>query len=94
MKDGAQNYQEKVSKWKDNQEMFGTVNKIVMLHMDKGNQFDQVGVAEGIKRHGNQAITAVMKEYQQLKDMDTVLPISSRVLSYHQKKEALDLITS
>ena len=71
--------------------MFKTVSGIIMMNMEKGNEFDQLGVSEGIRRYGSKAIAAVVAEYEQLRDMDTVLPIKAGVLSYMQKK--LDLIT-
>ena len=45
---------------KCNINMFKTVHKTLMMNMDKANQFDQVGVVEGIKRHGSKAIEVVI----------------------------------
>ena len=52
-----------------------------------------MGVTEGIRRHGTGAIAAVIKEYEQLRDLDTLMPLNPNVLSYLQKKESLNLIT-
>ena len=73
--------------------MFKTVTNIVMAHFEKSNEHDQVGVTEGIKRHGSGAVAAVINEYKQLRDLDTVMPLKSNSLSNFQKCEALNLIT-
>ena len=64
-----------------------------MANIATETEYDQVEVKEGIKRHGAAAIAVVVKEYQQLKDMDTVRPLDASKLSDQQKKNALELLT-
>ena len=61
--------------------------------MEKGSEYDQMSIKQGIEKHGTEAIAAVIKEYEQLRDMDTVTPINSDELSAMEKRGALELLT-
>ena len=74
--------------------MFERVMNIVMLNTGKDQDFEQMNVTAGIKKHGDKEIAAVILEYMQLRDLETVLPMhTNNSLSFHQKQEALELIT-
>ena len=53
----------------------------------------KVLVEEGIKRFGNKAIEAVLKEYTQLNDKQVFRPRFVNELTSKQKSEVLNLIT-
>lgn len=53
----------------------------------------QVSVEEGIRRFGNKAIEALLKEYTQLIDKQVFRPRFVNELTSKQKSEALNLIT-
>ena len=57
-------------------DMYRNVTEITMLHMEQGSEYDQMNIKQGVQKHGNEAIAAVIKEYEQLRDMDTVTPIN------------------
>ena len=75
------------------QEMFKTVNGIIMTNMKAGDEFSHVSVSEGIKRFGDQAIGAVIKEYAQLGDQNTFKMIPKEDLTPEVKRNALELLT-
>ena len=76
-----------------NHDMFKRVNKITMLTLNKGHEYDQLNVKQGIKVYGAKAVAAVIKEYEQLRDLDTVAVMDPKTLSYAQKTKALELLT-
>ena len=75
------------------EKMFKRVTELTMLHLSKESEYDQLGVKEGIEKHGEKAIAAIIAEYQQLKDMDTVEVIDPDSISKKQKDGALELLT-
>ena len=68
-------------------DLFKQVNRIIMLNLNNQEiKFEQLSVAEGIERHGNKAIAAIVKEYEQLRDLDTVMPLHADRISKLQKR--------
>ena len=61
--------------------------------ISRDDKYAQVSVLEGIKRHGEKAIMAVLSEYAQLNDKEVFKACDINKLSYNDKKEALNLIT-
>ena len=76
-------------------DMFRKVAAIIMSHMGQtsSSEHDQLSVREGIRRFGQQAIDAVLKEYAQLHDMHTFNLEDPKKLTRQQKRRALNLIT-
>ena len=66
---------------------------VVMTQMSKADKYAQVSVKEGIRRHGQKAIDAMIKEFTQLHKQNTFVPVLATKLSKKAKKEALNLIT-
>ena len=76
--------------------MFTKVVGIIMAHMENekaGNEFDQMSMKAGIKRFGKKAVQAVLAEYMQLEDMDTMEAIDPSKLTRQQRRDALELLT-
>jgi len=48
--------------------MFKKIVSITMTHIKSASKHEQVSMKEGIKRYGQAAIRAVLKEYAQLND--------------------------
>ena len=65
----------------------------MMYNEATSTEYDQMNINAGIRKHGEKAIAAVIKEYQQLKDMDTVVPLNAGELSQGEKREAFELLT-
>ena len=74
-------------------DMFRKAVGITLTQMSKVDKYAQVSVREGIKRHGQKAIDAMMKEFAQLNDKGTFVPVDVSKLSKKDKMEALNLIT-
>ena len=52
-----------------------------------------MGAAAGIKAHGDRAVAAIIREYEQLRDMETVEPLKASSLSAEEKGRSLELLT-
>ena len=65
----------------------------VLTQMSKVDKYAQVSVTEGIKRHGDKAIAAVLSEFSQLNDKGVFKPRKPCELSKNDKREALNLVT-
>ena len=55
--------------------------------------FTQMSAEAGIKKHGQVAEEALMKEFQQFRDMDVFEPMDATTLSNENKKDALKAIS-
>ena len=66
---------------------------IIMLQLGKDDKHAQVSVKEGLKRHGDKALTALLKEFGQLHKYDKLDPQIIDNLSFEKRKEALNIIT-
>ena len=55
--------------------------------------FDQKNTRRGIKEHGEKMVAAIVKEYQQLKDADTLKVLDASKLSATQRQGTLELLT-
>jgi hypothetical protein len=55
--------------------------------------FNQMSAKKGIKKHGQMAVNAILKEYTQLHDLDVFKPRFKKDLTDQQIKECLHLIT-
>ena len=64
-----------------------------MTQMSKEDKYAQVSVNEGIKRHGEKAVTAVLAEFGQLNDKQVFKQCDANNLYKAAKREALNLIT-
>ena len=73
-------------------DMLRKVIGIVMTQMSKHDKYAQVSVKEGIQRHGQKAIDAVLTEYAQLNDRNILEPKHAHELDKEAKREALNLI--
>ena len=69
------------------------VLSIVMSQITKESRHAQVGMKEGVKRFGESAINAVLKEFAQPHDKETFDPRRADTLTERQKRAALNLIT-
>ena len=76
---GTQMYQQQSNITEDGRKLqtkikvHGTFKKIAgmfMLNIGTESEFDQLGVKAGIRKHGEAAVAAIIKEYPQLKDND------------------------
>ena len=63
------------------------------VSMAKHDKYAQVSVKEGIRRHGQKAIDAVLTEYAQLNNRNIFEPKHAHELGTEVKREALNLIT-
>ena len=73
--------------------MFKRISEITMMNLSKDSDYDQLNVKQGIKIHGAKAIAAIIKEYEQLRDLNTVAVMDPDTLSHTQKMQALELLT-
>ena len=76
-----------------NNDLHRRVINTTFTQMARDDRYAQVSVSEGIKRHGEKAIMAVLKEYEQLNDKDLFKACDGNKLTYYEKKSALNLIT-
>jgi len=74
-------------------DMFKKVVSITMAHIKSASKHEQVSMKEGIKRYGQAAIQAVLKEYAQLNDKTTFKAVKRSALTREQRRNALTLIT-
>ena len=58
-------------------DLFQRILRVTMTQMSKEDKYAQVSVNEGIKRHGEKAIVAVLKEFSQLKDKKVFKPCNA-----------------
>ena len=65
---------------------------VVLSQLTKG-EFDDVNMKEGLKRFGEMAVEAVLKEFAQLDESDSFEPQYAHLLTRSQKSAALSLIT-
>ena len=64
-----------------------------MTQMSKTEKYAQVSVSEGIKRHGDKAVAAILAEFSQLHDEQVFKPCDPAQLTKSSKRKALNLIT-
>ena len=57
-----------------------------MLNVKEDHEFEQMNVSAGVKKHGDKAIAAVIQEYEQLRDLETVLPMHTNSLFFFKNK--------
>ena len=65
---------------------------VMMSQISKDGKHAQVSVKEGIKRFGDKAVQALVKELAQLHDKQTFTPLLASSLSIEEKKMALNLL--
>ena len=65
----------------------------LFTQLSKVDKYAQVSVNEGIRRHGEKAVAAVLNEFSQLNDRGVFRPRRSDELKNREKSEALNLIT-
>ena len=74
-------------------DLFRKMVGIIMTQMSKLDKHAQVSVNEGVKRYGEKAIAAILKEFTQLNDKQVFKPCNPNRLSAATKRKALNLIT-
>ena len=74
-------------------DLYRRVIGVTMTQMSKEDKYAQVSVNEGIKRHGEKAIAAVLAEFGQLNNKQVFKPYNAHQLTNAVKREALNLIT-
>ena len=74
-------------------DMLRNVIGITMTQISKEDRYAHVSINEGIKRHGQKAIDAVLAEFMQLNDQKVFKPVVPNSLNDNDKREALNLIT-
>ena len=74
-------------------DLYRQVTGILMNQLKEQDKYAQVSVKEGVRRHGQKALDAVMTEFAQLNNKDTFTPMSKNDLTVGIKKNALNLIT-
>jgi len=72
---------------------FRRVLAVIMATVQTAAKHEQISMKEGIKRFGEQAIEAVLKEYGQLDSKEVFDPVDATKLTYEEKAKALDLLT-
>ena len=65
----------------------------LFTQLSKVDKYAQVSVNEGIRRHGDKAVAAVLAEFSQLNDKGVFRPRKINELNTRQRSEALNLIT-
>lgn len=65
---------------------------LVMNQMSKFKEYNNISMKEGIKKYGDKAVEAILKEYLQLTDSDSFIPRHGKDLTSSQKRRALNLI--
>ena len=73
--------------------MLRQLTGIVMNQITKQDQYAQVSVKEGVRRHGQRAIDTIMSEFTQSNNKNIFMPVSPSSISNSDKREALNLIT-
>ena len=66
---------------------------VIMTQLSKGDKHAQVSIKEGLKRHGDRDLDALLKEFGQLYKHNTFDPQDISILTPEMRKEALNLIT-
>jgi len=74
-------------------DMFRKVVAVTMAQIKSASKHEQVSMREGIRRYGELAIKAVLKEYAQLDNKRIFKPTKASSLTNLQKRNALNLIT-
>ena len=74
-------------------DLFRRITGVTMTQLSKEDKYAQVSVGEGIKRHGDKAVAAVLAEFGQLNDNQVFKPCDPSQLPKSAKREALNLIT-
>ena len=74
-------------------DMFKKVATVTMAHIKAASKHEQVSMKEGIRRYGESAIRAVLKEYAQLDNKRIFRAVKASALTIYQKREALNLLT-
>ena len=72
---------------------FRRVLAVIMTTVQTSAEHEQISMKEGIKRFGNEAVEAVLKEYGQLDSKDVFDPVDAVELTIEEKAKALDLLT-
>ena len=74
-------------------DLYRRIVGITMTQMSKTDKYAQVSVSEGIKRHSDKAVAAVLTEFSQFNDKQVFEPCDAKQLTKPSKREALSLIT-
>lgn len=74
-------------------DLFKKVVALTIAHIKSAAKHEQASMREGIKRYGESAIKAVLKEYAQLDNKKIFRPVKASGLTVHQKRGALNLLT-
>ena len=72
---------------------FRRVLGVIMATVQTGAEHEQISMKEGIRRFGDEAVAAVLKEYGQLDSKDVFDPVDATKLTIKEKLKALDLLT-
>ena len=72
---------------------FKRIAAITMAQIKSAMKHEQVSLREGIKRYGELAVMAVLKEYAQLNDKKVFRPRKYESLTVQQRRAALRLVT-
>ena len=82
----------KCTKLKGN-DLYRRIINTTFTQLAKDDKYAQVSVTEGIRRHGEKAIMAVLSEYAQLDDKKVFSACDVNKLNAGEKRKALNLIT-
>ena len=74
-------------------DMLNQVMGIILAQTTRKDKHAHVSVNEGIRRHGDEALHALLSEFGQIHKHDTFEPLDIDSISKEVKKEALNLIT-
>lgn len=74
-------------------DMFRKMIAVTMTQLSKEDKYPQVLVREGIKRHSQKAIEAVLAKFIQLYDRQVFRPVMPNELSTEKKRAALNLMS-
>ena len=74
-------------------DLYRRVVGVTLTQLSKDDKYAQVSVKEGIKRHDDKAIAALLNEFSQLNDIQVFKPRKADELTKVNKQQALNLIT-
>ena len=74
-------------------DLYRRTNGSLFTQLSKVDKYAQVSVNEGIQRHGDKTVAAVLNEFAQLNDKGVFKPRNMKELKASEKSEDLNLIT-
>ena len=73
-------------------DLYRRIVGVTMTQLSKDDRYAQVSVKEGIKRHGDRAVAAILNEFTQLNNKQVFKPRDASELSISKSRAELVLI--